>query len=307
MSVALVLAGVETFSRFRYIGGEQREKGGLGIVLDGRERVVYQDNPWSRLAVREVERARDMWAHGLFEGAASVLRKTAPRSPRPLRFNAIADLAMAAAARHRLAFKDAIGKLGGVRGRIPLLFDGMDVPDLVSCVETAMELCRDCGKQESSPILLRELLDNALRTAAQARYEDAAARLYRAMEMQIQIWLFEVTNGAFVNGKLKKGKQLPPALSCLRDEFGDGEIKLSMEQGISALAKMGHADAKSILSRIHEWRRGTEERNAGILGHGTKSIGEEGFKRIKQVAAEFLRFDLSSEINPIPALNPDWL
>ena len=61
-------------------------------------------------------------------------------------------------------------------------------------IREAIELCVSCKDEHASDVLLRELLDNALRTAAQHRFEDAAARLYRAMEMQGQLWLAETTN-----------------------------------------------------------------------------------------------------------------
>ena len=54
MSAALVLAAIETFDQFSYVGGAQREQGGLGVTVDGREKVFYQANPWSDLAVREI-------------------------------------------------------------------------------------------------------------------------------------------------------------------------------------------------------------------------------------------------------------
>lgn len=85
MSAALVLAATEVFDRFSYVGGEQREKGGLGVTVDGKERVHYQGNPWSEPAVREVERAVDLWAACQYEAAARVLVDVAPRVPRRVR------------------------------------------------------------------------------------------------------------------------------------------------------------------------------------------------------------------------------
>jgi hypothetical protein len=107
MSAALVLAGIEWFQQFSYVGGEQRDKSGLGVTIDGKERVLYAGNPWSELAVREIERARDLWADYQFEAAAGVLEVAATRVPRQQRFQTIANLARALAARHRLDLKDA--------------------------------------------------------------------------------------------------------------------------------------------------------------------------------------------------------
>jgi CRISPR-associated protein (TIGR02710 family) len=194
MSAALVLAATEIFTRFSYVGGNQREKGGLGITVDGREKILYQNNPWTELAIREIERARDLWAGCLFDGAAEILRDTANRVPLQRRFEALADVADAMAARHRLDFSMAVTLFGKARKELPPLFDGRDDHGSHTFVREAIELCVSCKDEHASDVLLRELLDNALRTAAQHRFEDAAARLYRAMEMQGQLWLAETTD-----------------------------------------------------------------------------------------------------------------
>ncbi|MFN3407893.1 MAG: TIGR02710 family CRISPR-associated CARF protein [Limisphaerales bacterium] len=314
MSAALVLAAAESFQQFSYVGGEQREKAGLGIVLDGTERTHYQTNPWSDLAIREVERARDLWAGCQFEVAAHVLLEVAPKVPHRLRFEAIADLASALAARHRLDFRQAKALLDRLQGRLPLLLDGRNDHGLLALARNVQTLCESCASDKASDTFLRELLDNALRTAAQGRYEDAAARLYRAMEMQGQLWLNEATAGLFVNGKCKpeNADKLPDALKalpfCQPDETG--EIRLSLEQTFRALAALGHERARAIVADLDakksRWRAATEKRNTSILAHGVQPIGANGFEEMKQIATDFLGFDLTRETNPIPPLDPRW-
>ena len=321
MSAALVLAATELFSRFSYIGGHQRDKAGLGIVLDGKERVLYQHNPWSELAVREVERARDLWKDCQFDAAAAVLSDAAKRVPKKLLFQTIAQIAQAMAARHRLDFHDATTLLGPARGALPGLFDGRNDSGLLSFVKSSQDICEQCRPNKAGAVLLRELLDNALRTAAQGRYEDAAARLYRAMEMQGQIWLAEATNNAFVNGRCKPAdvNKLPPPLKslpcCQPGERGD--IKLALEDLYRALAALGHDCAKAVVADLEakdasgktksRWRAATEKRNASILAHGVSAISEAGFNEMKTIASDFLGFDLTQEANPIPPLDPRWL
>lgn len=319
MSAALVLAGVELFQRFSYVGGEQREKAGLGIVLDGKERTLYQTNPWTELAIREVERARDLWAACQFETAANVLRAVAPRVPMQKRFEAFAELCDGLAARHRLDFGEAQRRLRGAIGRLRPIFEGQaDGP--LQLAQEALAMCESCAAAHSSESLLRELLDNALRTAAQGRYEDAAARLYRAMEMQGQLWLAEAMGGLFVNGRCKPEDvdKLPDALKalpfCQPDEHG--EIKLSLEECFRALAALGHERARVIVADLDakdaagktksRWRAATEKRNTSILGHGVSPIGKDGFEQMKQIATEFLGFDLGCERHPIPPLDVCW-
>jgi CRISPR-associated protein (TIGR02710 family) len=315
MSAALVLAAVELFHQFSYVGSEQRDKGGLGIVLDGKERALYQGNPWTELAIREVERARDLWAGCQFEATAHLLRQVAPRVPLRLRFEALATLAEALAARHRLDFPEATRRLREAIGRLRPIFEASPTASLLPLAEHALQLCQTCAAPAASPTLLRELLDNALRTAAQGRYEDAAARLYRAMEMQAQLWLAQATGGLFANGrcKLEHTAQLPDTLKALPCCQLDarGEIKLSLEQSFLALAALGHERARAIAANIaldkkSRFRAATEKRNTSILAHGVQPIGADGFAQMKQIATEFLGFDLTQEAHPIPPLDPNW-
>ncbi|MCS7091414.1 MAG: TIGR02710 family CRISPR-associated CARF protein [Limisphaera sp.] len=319
MSAALVLAAVELFQHFSYVGGEQRDKGGLGIVLDGKARTLYQTNPWSELAIREIERARDLWDACQFETAAQVLRQVAPRVPNRLRFEALAELAEGMAARHRLDFHTAKSRLHNALGRLRPMFEGRSTGP-VELVHASLTLCMECSGAEANNVLLRELLDNALRTARQGRYEDAAARLYRAIEMQGQIWLAEATNGLFVNGRCNPANvpsipdQLRALPFCKPDE--QGSVKLTLEQTFYAAAILGNEKAKPIAADLFlpdgtrnpksRLRAATEKRNASILAHGIAPVGKDGFLQMKHVASQFLGFDLDREHNPIPALEERW-
>ena len=315
MSAALVLAATELFVQFSYVGGEQREKGGLGVAVDGKERVFCQGNPWSDLAIREVERARDLWAGCQFEGAARVLREVATRVPHQLRFEAVADLADAMAARHRLDFKEAVKKLGGVQKSLPALFDGHNDHGLIAFTSECLQVCDACTKDTASETFLRELLDNTLRTAAQGRYEDAAARLYRAMEMQGQLWLAESAKGLFVNGHCRREdvSNMPDSLKDLPfcQPGKSGEVKLSLEQLYLALNQLGDSRARKVAEdlaqdRKSRWRQATEKRNTSILAHGVSPIGRDGFETMKLLSAEFLGFDLTATARPIPSIDPRW-
>lgn len=320
MSAALVLAAIEHFQHFSYVGGEQREKGGLGVVIEGKEKAHFQANPWSQLAIREVERACDLWDACEFEAAARVLREVAPRVPAQQRFLAFAELAEGMAARHRLDFHEAAKRLRPLIRRISLIFEAYSTATPLPLVQHTLDLCEACTCNKASDVFLRELLDNALRTARQGRYEDAAARLYRAMEMQGQIWLAEATGGLFINGKCKEEhlpllpEQVRNLDFCKPDEHG--EIKLGLEQVFRALAALGHERARRIVADIEtknadgetasRWRAATEKRNAGILAHGVTPVGKDGFEEMKRIATEFLGFDLEHEANPIPPLDPQW-
>jgi CRISPR-associated protein (TIGR02710 family) len=314
MSAALVLAGLEHFKRFSYIGGEQRDKGGLGVTVGGKERVFYQANPWSELAIREVEQAAHFWNSLIFEGAAEILRQAASVVPRSQLFNALADVCDGLAARHRLDFSGAVKQLGKVSRDLPLLFDGREDYGLIAFVKEAVKLCDDC-KDSGNQTFLAEILDNSLRTARQHRFEDAAARLYRAIEMQGQIWLGEASGGAFHNGRLKKGSTLPEPLAdrdFCRPRGDPPQVKLSLEELFRAAHLLGDTRVEGIIRDLERGWQGklrtcTEKRNGSILGHGVQSISQKGFNEMKDIASEFLGFDLGRERHPIPGFDPRWL
>jgi hypothetical protein len=138
--------------------------------------------------------------------------------------------------------------------------------------------------------------------------------------MQGQLWLAEATGSLFINGRSKpeNAAKLPDVLKnlpfCQPDE--SGKIKLSLEQCFRALAALGHNSALRIVADLDakdpsgrtksRWRAATEKRNTSILAHGVRPIGKDGFEQMKQIATEFLGFDLERDHNPIPPLDMRW-
>jgi hypothetical protein len=134
------------------------------------------------------------------------------------------------------------------------------------------------------------------------------------MEMQLQIWLTEKTDGHFLSGSCKNPPAVWPAhlrpLEELRpDDFG--EIKLGLEKIILTLHSLGDTRVAAMATDLQQkhprLRDIAQIRNNGILAHGTSAVGREGFAKFKTVAAEFFPFDFSCERNPIPPLSSLWL
>lgn len=53
MSVALALAAIDGSSRYSYVGGDECSRGGTGVVVNGKERMWFLDNPWDEIALGE--------------------------------------------------------------------------------------------------------------------------------------------------------------------------------------------------------------------------------------------------------------
>ncbi len=142
------------------------------------------------------------------------------------------------------------------------------------------------------------------------------------MEMQGQLWLTEATEGLFVNGRCKPENAGKISVQLQRLEFcksdSEGEcIDLSLEQAFWALHALEDQRVSKVIADIAKadagdknpsrWRQATEKRNTSILAHGVQPIGEEGFNQMKQIAADFLGFELEVQSNPIPPLDARWL
>jgi len=313
MSAALVLAGMEKFSNFSYIGGEQRDKNGVGVVIDGKERWVYQQNPWNEFAIRDIEQAIYLWNNYLFEASSKIFEDIAKKVNAKHKFQAFAELALGMEGRQRFHFSEAVRIFKSVIAKLPSYYYGKNDFGLIELAKNSLRICEECAKEDEAKIL-RELLDNSLRTAKQGRFEDAAARLYRAMELQAQIWLREKTNGKFKQGRFVGNmSELPEALIgkeyCKPDHRN--QIKLALTNCIRALNDLGDERVKPIFNDMEvgeksKWFGAIELRNSSILAHNLKPVTEKGFNSMKEVAAEFFRFDLSKEENPIPPMDERW-
>jgi len=319
MSAALVLAASELFSNFSYIGGTQRDKAGVGVVLSGSESVHYQTNPWRELAVREFDRAATLWSTGQYQAARGLLRATKKQLPLERRPACERVILLADALDDRLAlclhaaaskFADLAKKLGKQTPPPAAL--------LAYCELAATRLASAhaaSGPAADPRAQLRELLDNALLTARLDRHDDASARLYRALELFGQNELARLTGGAFHLGQLaKKLTAVPPALATFPPFAApDGPALarrgIPLEQVYRALAHLGHPAGLRAVAEFDgpeasksPWRAATQRRNQSILAHGLQPVGPEGFAALASLVADY-----TGEQTGLPELDaPTW-
>lgn len=321
MSAAIVLVAAEQMSNFSYVGGDNRSKGGVGIVLDGREQRYIQSNPWKELAVREIEKAGILWNNQQYRSCANLLKETTGRIPQA----------------HRKPFKTLTTVAEGLAARMafhlhPLAKDRMHSAcgNLLECHETTAPLRDFClqalqrfeafsrcitgtGTDNDYELTLAELLDNALLTAKMHRYEDACARLYRYMEYQAQVWLSKETAGAIHLGKLQAGKPIPEPLMKMRkvvDALETGKLFFALEDDFKALAFLGHPKAQLLVEDFQSqslWRNATEIRNNSILAHGLQNVQPKTFTTYCNTVEHYFGVDLSHISLEPPRWNADWL
>lgn len=119
---------------------------------------------------------------------------------------------------------------------------------------------------------LADLLNNAQRRIKQKKFDDAVARLYRAVELVAQIklrsWGIE-TSDVDVE-RLPEG--LKDKYASLRNERG--KIQLPLYRSYELLAHLGEELGRNFFED-HELRNLLERRNNSILAHGFEPVSEE--------------------------------
>jgi len=286
MSAALAMAGAEHFGRFTYVSGANRGRDGLGTVVTGTEELVPTVNPWEKLAVRERERAAWLFREGYAEQAAEVLHGAAERCGPELQqeLQTLAQLAACFGEIDRFHFSGVGHDYGRIRDKLNLIFSHRGELGVFRRVCEASdhwrrleEGCKSRGTQVRATLL--ELLANAKRRAGQRRYDDAIARLYRAVELFLQGQLSEAFRA--VLGKVKL--ECVPAEHRVRweEEFGsreDGEYELGVRDGFSALRFSAGPKHHAVAGGYGSICNHLQKRNNSILAHGLDPCGEEAFR-----------------------------
>lgn len=190
------------------------------------------------------------------------------------------------------------------------------------CKETADRCARFAklqGGERSLPVLrdlIAEAVDQSIRAARFERYDEACARLWRAIEMELQARMAEATGGSFWSGRLVKGGKVPEALRtpAFLAQLQRTELprEWPAEALVHALHALGHPSVAELRQDLtdwrgqSEWRASTAARDGSILAHGILPVDKTGHKNLRKAAGRFLGLQLA-ESHPVPAFDRNWL
>ncbi len=136
--------------------------------------------------------------------------------------------------------------------------------------------------------LVNELVANALRRSEEGRYDDAVARLYRAMEMigQTRIWeIYEVETSAFPYDKLS---------ADLKDKLKpneDGFVKLANFNTFVQLQSTNDEYGKRYIENESKILSLLGQRNNSILAHGKVPLNEKKFTDLYKIFKDVFGID----------------
>lgn len=310
MSAAVVLALTGHGSRFSYVGGVERDKAGLGVVIDGREQMLYVQNPWDVLAVESLRDIELLFNRCRF---ASVVERAAraaqaTEEKRPL-FEALGHVgeayglwdgfsypkALSWMKRAESAFRSLAACSGraqvrdfhAVLQRDKTLLEGLCVQGDALLKSTKPHRSTSEGAEDGRALLL-DLLANAVRRAeVEHKYDDAVARLYSAIEKTAKLRLrtaWHLDNSAIEPGSLPAEVQ---KLIEGMDRDENGRVALPLRKSFELLALLGDDMGRRYEACSDELGKLLTIRNMSLLAHGWQPVSEATYRKMLALALSF--------------------
>jgi CRISPR-associated protein (TIGR02710 family) len=290
MSVALGLATIQVVGRYSYVGGAKRTKEGLGVVVDGTERILCLTNPWDALAVAARQRASLLFSRGRYEAAAEeydAVTNNVSRAEWNV-YEALSILCRGYAAWDRFAHANAQKSLSRAIRDLEPYAAGLRDPAwtaLVAAISSHVRFLRLLLGSEGGTLRVADLIANARRRGElEARYDDAVARLYSALEMAARVRLDQRYT---IRASRTMPEQVPEAI---REEFC--RLYGKPEEEGHLLLKLPHYAAFRLLEALRDdlavryfacermVKALLDQRNSSILAHGDKPVGETVYREL---------------------------
>lgn len=311
MSVALALATINNSSLYTYIGGVERTKEGLGIVINGKEKMWYTDNPWNELAMTERKEACLLFNRARYSAAAKIFSKSSEMVSQVHKafFEAMRELAEGYDLWDKFKHKEAKNKLYRSKKIIDAVAAASGKAEMVLLANALKDnlifLEEVVNAQEKKGLLLcYDLLANAKRRAdLEDKFDDAIARIYRAIEALAQ---FRLGIKYGIKTSDVKAEQIPESLRAeyKRKYFDEKKlkIKLPLFASYNLLEKLGDELGKSFFTHYEKrlWSV-LDQRNRSILAHGFDSMKQDTFKKMYSAMLEFAGIE-EKQIPAFPVL-----
>ncbi len=153
------------------------------------------------------------------------------------------------------------------------------------------QLAGDLAQEEYSPLIFADMVNNAVRRMLEGKYDDAVARLYRALEMLAQF----VLKRYGIDTDDVDTRRIPPRyrvnFEALRS-MDDGRVRIGMRKAYELLGIL-EAPLGLRYQQKKELQPLLEIRSKSILAHGTSCISEGDCRA-------FLRASLDLFVGEIP-------
>ncbi len=307
MVAGLALAASDHQLEFAYVVSDKQPDGSFKA---NSERVKPFSNPLHKYHIRELERLQNGFNAGDFRATLEtieiILKRAEGDDFEQAFFQALKRLVQAFEQWDLFIHREASDTFNGALNQLkPLVAvksnQWREWVSEIAKLQPALTALKD-AKKSPSLVLMQDLLANADRRIARGEYDDAVARMYRAIDLYVEMILLE--KGVTVEKTLFT---LPTSKVHLLREFRESQqfnlttLKLS---GISEVAKLASFldpnRGEQILKALQSGslKNALERRNESILAHGFEPIRLEQAESLRQVLSR--EFKLNSYPNWIP-------
>jgi CRISPR-associated protein (TIGR02710 family) len=306
MSVALSLSAITHGFKFSYVGGTERTKNGVGIVVDGKEKLCESVNPWDFLALEERKKISSLFNSNQFKAAKELADEASRKSTRyKTVFKKLGFLIDGYYSWDIFKHGEAIGRFE--KARIEELLETED-ERIRSFAKASLQLkphleMLSQRRKQPDRLFVIDIFSNAERRFEEGKLDDAVVRLYRVIEMLAQERL--LNKHGIDTGNVNEGK-IPQQI---REEFTDkykdkkdGKIKIAQNAAFDLLGALGDELGKEFQKRLEQFRQLQSQRNNSYLVHGLACASENTYKKFKEFILGLNMFK-SEEIIVFPRLN----
>lgn len=295
MSVGIVLATIELGCTYSYVGGRERDKGGVGVVLDGKEKMWYLNNPWDELAISERKKVNLLFNKARYASALEILQDICTKVSQQKRpfYQMWVEVIQGYELWDKFDHKGAWHHLKkGLHQLKVLAAKSVEFQEKTEEIEEGVVFLKQLIKGENrGEMLAYDLIANAKRRAElEAKYDDAVARLYRAIEKIAQ----ERLHIKVIDPSSVDPKKIPPSLreEYLRKYTQESKIKLPLYASYRLLKELGDELGHRFFERYEgELKPLLDTRNSSILAHGDRSVTKEVYQRLLRVVIGFAQLE----------------
>lgn len=313
MTAALAMVGRQLPVEFSYVaskeksdGRDARDKDGLGITLDGEENVLRLRNPWDALGFQSIETAILFFNQSNFAAAKQLVEdhrnKATEGSPLKQQLSTFANLFSGYLNWDQFNHKKAIDNLENTLkniANIKIWLRSGSSRTIELKLKKSIEFLT-CIEEEPNKHTLVDLLSNAQRRANEGRYDDAVARLYRAIEAGAQLRLkkYSINSSCVHNNEIPK--KLRKEWLCRLEE--KETIKLALQDDFMLLNALKDNLGKRFIEKgLDKKESQLGLRNSSILAHGFTPIGEKSYKQLWDITVDILEMK-NEELLKFPSL-----
>ena len=290
MSVGLALSCFgKDIKKYLYIGGDKREKEGVGTVKPGHEKLIQKIDPASLYAFNIAKKVEQLFNIGQYKLVYDLLDHEISDTSHNENSNelvGIKNLASALQLWDSMNYHQSYAELKKYQKETKSYHSLLFQVNIPQNFEEHLEKC----KGENKDYRVRDLIYAARRKKEYGEYDEAVLRIYRAIEYIGQVAFQQKFNCETSNVQFENLKQFIDHNIYIYKRI-EGKyrkydrVKLSFSDTYEALNKAQVKEGQAYTKHINDFEKFNNMRHQSVLAHGFESCqekhAEDGLKLIK--------------------------